>query len=195
MTKAVQDLADRISYVDFFGRALVMVPGRIPHEDGGLWGGAVTHILMPRLFFPDKPVLLSDSISTNKYTGLHFGGDEVGTSVSIGYVAESYIDFGSFWMFAPVLAMGYLLGGMYHFFVSRRSMPLFIGYGLAVVPLLGAMDFGTNSVKLVGGIVTSFLVAFLVQKFLARKLVRKLMIKQRRQGRPTTPHHGLPHRT
>ena len=194
MTNAVQKMADRISYVDFFGKVLVMVPGRIPHEDGGLWGGALRHIFTPRLLFPDKPVLKNDSEITNYYTGLQFGGAESGTSVSIGYVAESYIDFGSFWMFAPVLAMGYLWGGMYRFFLARPKIPHIMGYGLAVVVLLSALHFETTNVKLLGGVVTSFLVAFVMQKFFAKKLLRKLMLKRRGPGGPSTWQHGLPHR-
>jgi hypothetical protein len=194
MVNAVQDMADRISYVDFFGKVLVMVPGRIPHEEGGLWGGALRHIFMPRLFFPDKPVLRNDSEITNYYTGLLFGGAEGGTSVSIGYVAESYIDFGSFWMFAPVLAMGFLWGGMYRFFLARPKIPHIIGYGLAVVVLLSALHFETTNVKLLGGVVTAFLVAFLVQKFFLKQLLRKLMLKRRSPGRPTTLQHDLPYR-
>lgn len=185
MANALQNMADRISYVDFFGRTLVIVPGRIPHEGGELWAGAIRHIFMPRLFFPDKPPLRSDSEITNYYTGLGFGGEAEGTSVSIGYVAESYIDFGGFWMFAPVLALGFLWGAMYRYFLSRPRMPAIIGYGLAVVVLLGALHFETTNVKLLGGVVTSFIVAFVVQKFFVKKLVRKLMVKRRRQSNKT----------
>jgi hypothetical protein len=192
MGNALQDMADRLSYVDFFGRVLVMVPSRIRHEEGALWGGALRHIFMPRLLFPDKPTLRDDSDITNYYTGLKMSGEEQGTSVSIGYVAESYIDFGGFWMFALILALGYLWGRMYRFFLTRPRIPLIVGYGLAVVVLLGAMLFETTNVKLLGGVVTTFLVAYVVQKFFARKLVRKLMFKRRRQTSPPSLPHGMP---
>jgi len=192
MGSALQDMADRISYVDFFGRAIVMVPSRIPHEDGELWGGALRHIFMPRLFFPDKPPLRNDSEITNYYTGLMFSGEAEGTSISIGYVAESYIDFGGFWMFAPVLALGYLWGSMYRYFLTRPRSPLIIGYGLSVAVLLSAILFETTNVKLLGGVVTSFLVAFVVQKYFARKLARKLMYKRRSLSRPTLLSQDMP---
>jgi len=194
MADALKDMANRISYVDFFGRALVMVPSRIPHEDGELWGGALQHIFMPRLLFPDKPPLRGDSEITNYYTGLRVGGETEGTSISIGYVAESYIDFGGFWMFGPVLVLGLLWGAMYRFFLTRPKVPLIIGYGLSVVVLMGAILFETTNVKLLGGVVTTFLVAFVVQKFLVRKLVRKLMLKRRRTVRTEPWLHDLPRR-
>lgn len=177
MTDAAQNMADRISYVDFFGLVVDVVPGRIPHEEGALWGGALSHIFIPRLFFPGKPPLRNDSEITNYYTGLMVSGEEEGTSISIGYVAESYIDFGGFWMFAPVLALGYLWGVMYRFILTRPGTPLIIGYGLAVVVLLSATLFETTNVKLLGGVVTTFLVVFVVQKYFVKKLLRKLMFK------------------
>ncbi len=175
MTDAQLDMVRRISYVDIFGRVLVMVPRARAHEEGELWGAALQHIFMPRLFFPDKSMLRGDTENTNFFTGLKFAGEEVGTSVSIGYVAESYIDFGQYGMFAPILGLGFLWGGMYRYFLSRPRSPLIIGYGLAVVVLMGAMLFEANNVKLLGGVVTGFLVAFIVEKFFSRKLVRKLM--------------------
>jgi len=186
MTNAVQDMADRISYVDFFGKVLVRVPNTIPHEEGGLWGGALRHIFTPRLFFPDKPALINDSELTQYYTGLDTGRAESGTSISIGYVAESYIDFGGFWMFAPVLIMGLLWGGMYRFFLARPKVPHIVGYGLAAVVLLSALHFETTNVKLLGGVVTIFLVALVVQKLLVKRIVRRLMM----EGRLTLP--GFP---
>jgi hypothetical protein len=186
MGDALQDMADRISYVDFFGRALITVPSRVPHEDGGMWGGALRHIFMPRLLFPDKPVLLNDSEITGHYTGLRFGGASEGTTVSIGYVAESYIDFGAYWMFIPILGLGFLWGTIYRFFLSRGKTSQLMGYGLAVVVLLGALTFEITFTKLLGGVITSFLVAFVVQKFIVKKLVRKLMVKSSQQSNKTS---------
>jgi hypothetical protein len=193
MANAVQDMADRISYVDFFGRVLTVVPARVAHEDGALWIGALQHIFMPRLLFPDKPVLRNDSEITNYYTGLSVSGEREGTSIGIGYVAESYVDFGTYGMFAPMLALGLLWGAMYRFFTTRKHIPVIFGYGLTVAVLLNAMFFEIANVKLLGGVVTSFLVAFVVQKFLARKLVRKLMLKRRAVPRRTPRAQGMPH--
>lgn len=179
MSAAAQAMVDRISYVDFFGRALTMVPSRIPHEYGELWGGAIRHIFMPRLFFPGKPPLRSDSDITNYYTGLNFAGESQGTSVSIGYVAESYIDFGNPLMFLPVLALGFLWGRMYRYLCTQPKSPLIVGYALSIVVLLSAMLFETTNVKLLGGVVTTFLVAFVAQKLFAKKLARKLVLRRR----------------
>ena len=90
---ATQGMLDRLSYVDFFAVVLETVPSQLPHENGALWLDAITRPFMPRLFFPSKTVI-DDSERTNYYTGLGVAGAEEGTSISLGYVAESYIDFG-----------------------------------------------------------------------------------------------------
>jgi hypothetical protein len=182
LQKSTGTMASRLSYVDFFAVATTTVPRRIDHEKGALWGGALQHIFMPRLFFPDKPPLPNDSERTSYYTGLYMAGDVAGTSVSLGYVAESYIDFGRYGMLAPVLLFGILLGSIYRYFLTRRNIPVFAAYGLAVTSLLSAYSFETTSTKLLGAVVTAFLVAFVVQKFAIRRLVRKLIV--RRAGAP-----------
>ncbi len=188
LSNAVTALVERISYVDFFAMVTTTVPRRIEHEHGALWGGALQHIFMPRLFFPDKPVLRNDSELTNYYTGLYMAGESQGTSVSMGYVAESYIDFGRYGMFVPVLLLGMLLGWFYRFLLTRRSMPIFIGYGLAVTVLLEAYRFETAAVKFLGSIVTAFLVAYVLQRFFIRKIARRLVIKRSKPYvRPAMP--------
>ena len=66
---AAEGLAERLSYVDFFGVVLDMVPDQLPHENGALWWDAVTRPFMPRLFFPEK-TFIDDLQRTNYYTGL-----------------------------------------------------------------------------------------------------------------------------
>lgn len=171
---AAEQGARRISYVDFFGRVLTTVPNYLPHEGGALWLGALSHISMPRLLFPEKPPLRGDSEITNTYTGLQVAGQESGTSISIGYVAETYIDFGRYWMWLPILMLGFLWGRIYRYLTSRRSTPRIFGQGLAVAVLLPVLLFETTNVKLLGGVITSFLMAILVQKLLLPKLARHL---------------------
>src|SRR4029077_6417558 len=95
----------RISYVNFFALATENVPGRIPYENGALWRGSVVHMFMPRVLFPEKPIL-DDSERTRTYTGMNVAGSEQDTSIGIGYVGESYIDFGPIGMFIPIFLLG-----------------------------------------------------------------------------------------
>src|ERR1043166_329855 len=68
----------RMSYVSYFALCLAHVPEVVPHERGALWGGAIKHVLMPRIFFPNKPAI-DDSVQTSRYTGLDVAGGGGGT--------------------------------------------------------------------------------------------------------------------
>jgi hypothetical protein len=172
--RAVDDLVERIAYVDFFGGALAWVPEMVEHTEGEIWTGAVLHVLTPRLLFPDKPPLPNDSENTALYTGMWVSGDESGTSVSLGYAAESYIDFGVPLMFLPILALGWLWGKLFRIIGFARSGSFIFNQGLALSVLLGAVHFESNIVKLIGGVLTAFAVAWVIQRFFSRSMMRLL---------------------
>ena len=96
LEKGFELVLERAAYVDMFAYVLRVVPQALPYEKGALWLKAIEHVFTPRLFFPDKPPLPSDSITTAKYTGMWWAGEETGTSISMGYMVESYIDFGDY---------------------------------------------------------------------------------------------------
>lgn len=108
-------LVDRLWAIYYPALAIARVPQLLPHEDGRILLGAVRHVFTPRLFFPNKAPLLSDSEMVRKYSGLWVGGADEGTSIAFGYVAESYIDFGLPWMYLPMIAWGFLMGWAYRF--------------------------------------------------------------------------------
>jgi hypothetical protein len=144
----------RLGYVEFFGHVLTQVPRNIPHEDGRILLGAVRHVFVPRLLYPDKPPLVPDTVVTEGYTGLDLGG-ESGTSISMGYMVDSYIDFGRVGMYGAIFAWGLLLGGIYRWF-NRAGDPLAAATGVAV--LLSAALLETSGIKQVGGLLSAFLV-------------------------------------
>ena len=101
---------DRLWAVYYPALALQRVPRVLPHENGQILWAAVRHILTPRLFFPDKPNIASDSDMVRKYSGVWVAGAEVDTSIAFGYAAEAYVDFAVPLMFLPILVWGLLLG-------------------------------------------------------------------------------------
>jgi hypothetical protein len=157
-TDGMDALIMRISYVNYFAMTVENVPARVPYANGALWNGAIMHILTPRLLFPDKPSL-DDSERTRTYTGLEVAGMESGTSIGIGYVGESYVDYGPIWMFVPIFFLGLLYGLIYRFFIMRTRYKL-IGASLAVSALVfNAYEIEVSNVKLVGGVMAAALIA------------------------------------
>ncbi len=118
MVSDVELFVDRLWTVYYPALALDMVPAVLPHENGALLWKAVLHVLTPRLLFPDKAPLESDSEMVQKYAGIWVAGADEGTSIAFGYAGESYIDFGVPLMFLPVLAYGLFMGTAYQLVVS-----------------------------------------------------------------------------
>jgi hypothetical protein len=157
-------LAQRVEYTRFFGLVTDNVPAYVSYDDGGIWGAAVYHVITPRLFFPDKAELTADIENTKHYTGLAFGGGGYETEIPLGYMAESYIDFGPIGMFVPIFLLGLLLGYEYRYFASRRIYFVF-AYGLTPVVFQVATSYEETAIKILGGNLTIFIVAYLAWKF------------------------------
>jgi hypothetical protein len=161
---------NRLGYIHYFAYSIRNVPSSVPHQNGGLWIGAIQHTLMPRILFPNKPVI-DASARTQEYTGLYTPGRDRGTSISIGFIGESYIDFGRFWMFAPLLILGFVFGSVYRYFASMRAAPL-LGMAMATtVLMIYALHIELSNIGLVGGLV----MAIGVMEILRRNFGRSFM--------------------
>jgi hypothetical protein len=123
-------LVDRMWTIYYPALAIARVPSEVPYTDGSILGAALIHIVTPRVFFPNKPMLDSDSDEVRKYANVRVAGREVNTSIAFGYSAEAYIDFGLPWMFLPVFAFGFFIGAMYALFRSLIwHRELFVAFG------------------------------------------------------------------
>jgi hypothetical protein len=172
-------LARRIAYVEFFGAVLEYVPSVLPHEDGALWWDAVTRPFMPRLFFPEKSSI-EDSERTKRYTGVEVAGSDQGTSISIGYFAESYIDFGEVGMMAPIFLLGLLYGSIYRWLLTMRRSRGVLGMGLACSVLTVAIFAESSVTKVFGSIVIGILMAWLLARYLVPLFCPWLLVKAER---------------
>ncbi|MDT7856828.1 hypothetical protein RQM47_09265 [Rubrivirga sp. S365] len=173
LVEGIEPLAERVAYVDFFGYVLGYVPTVVPHEDGALWGAAFKHVATPRILFPSKPPLISDSEVTNQYTGLGVAGEAQGTSFSIGHIGESYIDFGPLWMFVPLFLIGVGRGLIYRFFLRRGDTRL-MGYAFTIAVFWSGYHLEVSTAKLLGGTLMRFIVLALVFRFAAPTIARWL---------------------
>ncbi len=155
---------ERTGYLEYFARATTVVPDRIPYQEGRLWGEAITHIFTPRLFFPEKRAI-DDSERVKEFSGVWVAGSMEGTSVSLGYVAESYIDFGPVFMFLPVFALGVFWGRTFRLLsTTGRHRLLAFGFATSFI-LMNGILFESSNVKIVGGAVTALAVGWVVLRF------------------------------
>lgn len=169
-------LVDRLWVVYYPALAVSRVPQELPHTNGEILQAAVLHVLTPRFLFPDKAALRSDSEMVRKYSGVWVAGGEddtseqSDTSIAFGYAAESYLDFGVPWMFAPVLIWGLAMGMVYGLFfrlIVHRELAIAVG---TVIFWLSLYIFERSWVKTLGQSATMIvyltLVTVLIDRFL-----------------------------
>ena len=160
-------LADRVWAIYYPSLAIGRVPDVLPHTDGELMAGALLHLVTPRILFPNKPDLPSDSDLVRKYSGIYVAGVEQNTSIAFGYAAEAYVDFGVPMMFVPVVLFGVFMGAMYEWFLRtlhhrelaitlvtvvfwlalylfERSFARTVGLSLTMMVYLGGLSFLTD---------------------------------------------------
>ena len=139
----VGTLIERLAYIDFFAAVIDHVPSVVPYEGGAIWWDAIIRPFTPRILFPEKSAI-DDSAETNKYTGLNVAGADKGVSIGIGYMAETYIDFGALGMMPPLAAFGYFLGRIYRYFMTSSRSRGLLGMGLASAIISGAAEFESD---------------------------------------------------
>jgi hypothetical protein len=155
----------RISYTEFFGATLTYVPDQLPHEGGALSADALTRPFTPRILFPTKSII-DDSIRTTKYTGIVVASSTEGASISLGWVAEFYIDFGKYGMMMAALLFGGILGYIKRYFENWSYSRGIVGGAVAMSILLIATYLESSITKVAGGLVASVLAAWLVLRFI-----------------------------
>lgn len=157
-------LMDRAWAIYYPALAVARVPAVLPHTEGELLGGTLYHLVTPRILFPNKPDLPSDSELVRRYSGVWVAGADENTSIAFGYAAESYVDFGVPLMFLPVLVFGVFCGVMFEWFLRvlhhrelavalvtvvfwmnlylfERSWAKMVGLGVTMMVYLGGLSF------------------------------------------------------
>jgi hypothetical protein len=141
----------------------------MPHEDGNLTLGVISHITMPRFIAPNKPPLPSDTEVMKKYTGLTYTWDE-NTSISIGNLGELYIDFGVWGGLAAEFAIGLMVAFVYRILRDNRKCPAILSAGFCVMIVLPIAYFGTAYIKLIGSFVFTSVLAIAMQRYIVPRI-------------------------
>jgi len=99
---------------------------------------AVTFI--PRFLWPDKPTMSE----ANRFYQLAYGLNDQRTlqsvSISVGCLAEAFINFGWFGVIGIMFLIGALLGMFERTFFAEGSNGYFLAMGLALVPVFLSVE-------------------------------------------------------
>lgn len=175
-------LISRIWVVYFAGLAYKRVPSVVPYENGAILRGAIDNILKPRLFFPDKPEIASQSDEVRKYSGVWVLGRETNTSFAFGYAGESYVDFGLPYMFIPIFILGAILGLGYRWLWTHISYDE-LRIGVIIVIFWSTMGlYEASWVMIIGPGLTVFGIlgggAVLLDRFLRKSTARRMATRR-----------------
>ena len=164
-------MVQRLMYFEFFGVILDRVPAGQAHSGGEIWGAAALSPFTPRLLFPNKPVI-DDTKLTEKYTGIHVAAWAGGVSISMGYMAEAYIDFGPVMMFTVIAALGLYMGALYRWLLGQKGLKVALGAALAPMALMPAHLLESSSLKVVPPLVLSLIGCWFILSVLSKQMSR-----------------------
>ncbi len=164
---AAYAMLNRFAYIDIFGSVITYQEGVRDAVPMRQWQEALGHVFKPRFFFPEKAAL-SDTETYARLAGLDPAlvlRDT--TSISVGYMAENYVDLGFPGMLAGIFILGAMLAGSLRYFMSARHLPWMVKQGLAVALVYNVAGVGIEASlpKLFGSLIMFFVVYLLLAKF------------------------------
>lgn len=162
--KAISMAAYRLQYLYHLSLAMDRVPSRIPHQNGGVWGENISYVLTPRILNPNKKIYTA-SIKASQYTGKQFAGLKDGSSFSLGYFADCYIDFGPIGMLLALAVIAYLIAGIYKIFYNFKGLSILLRFAIVNVVLFEFILFESDGLFLFGRTLTNFLVLYFLSKY------------------------------
>jgi O-antigen polysaccharide polymerase Wzy len=176
MLSGFDAMARRWGYVDLLSATMRNVPAQVPFENGALIGGVVMHVLQPRLLFPGKPPVPNDTERAVQYSGIGFneGGNAEDTSISLGYVAELYVDFGIVGTLVAMFILGFLCGRAVRYLTASTTLPAIVSSGLAMVLMMSMASFEQALPKMIGAAITTFIVILALRSYFLPFLLRML---------------------
>lgn len=163
---ASKALLQRLAYVDITGLVINVDQAGSEASSVRQWRDAFSHVLRPRFLFPDKEALSDTEVYIRLTKADLLENMRGGTSISVGYMAENYVDLGFPGMLVGVFAVGLIVAFVIRFFFSF-DVPWMVrqGAALAYVYAISASGLEVSLPKLLGSSVT-FAVAYgLILKF------------------------------
>ena len=175
---AMSDFLDRLQYTFHLAKTMDRVPDVIPYQNGSNWGSTLGFVLTPRIINPNKGSY-DASVKASTYTGIYYNGVKKGTSVSLGYFADGYIDFGYIGMFIPLILLGFIYGSTYFYFIRKASDNFVFNFSVVAAIYMELFAFESDNIFVVGRLYVNLMVFFLLKIFFFPRLMAYLRIPQK----------------
>lgn len=176
-SEGIEGMIKRFFFLEYFSATVNNIPRYTEYTGGKYWTGALEHVFMPRILFPNKESI-DDSEQTRELTGIdEISGAESGVSITTGYMAAAYADYGPVYMYVPIFVLGCFLGFIYKFFATKIKNP-FWAYGF-LIPMYFLFNIFSKNVTKISGYTFMYLIVFsLVIRFVLPIVDRRLLKKQ-----------------
>lgn len=176
--KAAADFLDRLQYTYHLAKTMDRLPDVLPYENGDNIGRILSFVLTPRILNSDK-AKLEPSVKATKYTGIAYLGARSGTSFSLGYFADCYIDFGYFGMFIPLLILGFIFGSSYFYFIRNSSQNFVFNYAVVGAMFMEFHAFEMDGTFLLGRLFATLLTFLMLRFFFFPWLYKHLSVSEK----------------
>jgi hypothetical protein len=146
----------RLSYVDIFGSVIGVQAVAPEPRYFGQWQDALDHVAKPRFLFPSKPALSDTEVFIRLARGNASEAFRSGTSISVGFVAENFVDMGFPGMLVGIFAVGVMAAGICRYFMTRK-LPWMVREGtvLAIIYTIGHDGVEISLPKILGAMYMS----------------------------------------
>jgi hypothetical protein len=139
----------RAQYMERYSEVYARVPEIIPHQDGKDLSDAIQFLVVPRFINENKGVK-DASQRTSYYTGRTFSNAAQGTSISMGYFCDLFIDFGLYLMILPLLAFMAIIGLTYKKILSIGKYNVLFTFSILIGTFLSLGTFESDSIYFLG---------------------------------------------
>jgi hypothetical protein len=159
-------IEDRLNQSALVGAAVIHLQETQDYAHGETIYDAML-ALIPRAFWPDKPITAGSGNLVTRFTGIAF--DSTGnTSVGIGAVMECYVNFGTAGVICGFLLLGIIVTTLDILATERLANFDLNGFVLFFLPGLAFLQVGGQFVEVTASAAGSLIVALLVNRYLHR---------------------------
>ena len=180
------DLDDRLNQNYFVGLAARRIErGQVGYLNGeSLWEGLLA--LVPRVFWPEKPVYGGSPQIVSKMTGLHFNSQ---TSVGVGNVMELQVNFGYPGIVVGFFVLGWAIGKLDLKAAMAERQGDLGGAILFFLPCVAMIQPVGSIVEITGGPAAALVAAYLWSRLWTRRFERQPVVRNSLSTQlPASPH-------
>jgi hypothetical protein len=156
---AINPSVSRISLLNQTANVIDQTPSVVPYQNGALYSYMI-YTWIPRFVWPEKPSMSE----ANQFYQVAYGltqEDNLGAvSISVGFLAEAFINFGWLGVVGIMFLMGIFFDFYHKTFLAPASGVVMTGIGLILLPQFLSIE--SQMAQYVGGIVQQVVVTIIV---------------------------------